>query len=176
MYQYTALGNSVMLLLSILVFHGHVCLLVNINKIHFLSQSSGNLRKNIKSNGVATILNTTEIGSIDAYKTCKFSGFYSTLFTYFLNATANSSSVLIPSTTTYSENNTTNAKKLGVTPDVINHLLFVIRKVLVKQSFKPEQFLFLCFLINITTDLTNNCKHFSIWSSDFNHFFVNNLG
>ena len=43
MYQYTALGNSVMLLHSILIFHGHVCLLVNINKIHFLSQSGGNL-------------------------------------------------------------------------------------------------------------------------------------
>ncbi len=69
MYQYTALGNSVMLLHSILIFHGLVYLLVYINKIHFLSQGSGYLRKNIKSNGITTILNTTEIGCIDTYKT-----------------------------------------------------------------------------------------------------------
>ena len=69
MYQYTALRNSIMLLHSILIFHELVYLLVNINKIHFLSQGSGYLRKNVKSNRVATILNTTKIGCIDAYKT-----------------------------------------------------------------------------------------------------------
>ena len=110
MYQYTALGNSIMLLHSILIFHGPVCLLVNINEIHFLSQGSGNLRKNIKSNRVATILNTTKIGCIDAYKTSKISCFYTTLFTYFLNTIANSSPVLISGTTTNSENTTTNTK------------------------------------------------------------------
>ena len=69
MYQYTALGNSVMLLHSILIFHGLGYLLVNINKIHFLSQGCGYLCKNIKSYGITTILNTAEIGCIDAYKT-----------------------------------------------------------------------------------------------------------
>lgn len=59
MYQYAALGNSVMLFHSILKFHGLACLLVNINKIHFLSQSGGNLRQNIETNGVAAIFNTT---------------------------------------------------------------------------------------------------------------------
>ena len=44
-------------------------LLVNIYKIHFLSQGCGYLCKNIKSYGITTILNTAEIGCIDAYKT-----------------------------------------------------------------------------------------------------------
>lgn len=176
MYQYTALGNSVMLLHSILIIHELVCLLVNINKINFLSQSSGNLRKNVKSNGVATILNTTEIGSIDAYKTRKISCLYTTLFTYFFNTIANSRSVLISCTATYSENSTTYAKTLGLTPDVINHLLFIIGEVLVKQSFKAGKFLFPGFFVNITTDWAKDCKHFSIWSSNFNLFSVYNLG
>ena len=74
------------------------------------------------------------------------------------------------------KNTTTYAKTQGLTPDVINHLLFVIGEILVKQSFKPEKFLFPGFLVNITTDLAKDCKHFSIWSSDFNLFSVNNLG
>lgn len=87
-----------------------MCLLVNINKIHFLSQGSGNLRKNVKSNGITTILNTAEIGCINADKTCKITCFYTTLFTYFPNTIANSCPVLIPSTTTNSKNTTTNTK------------------------------------------------------------------
>ena len=79
-------------------------------------------------------------------------------------------------TTTYSENTTTYAKTQGLTPDVINHLLFVIGKILVKQRFEPEKFLFPGFFVNITTDLAKDCKHFPIWSCDFNLFSVNNLG
>ena len=82
----------------------------------------------------------------------------------------------MPGTTTYTENTTTYAKTQGLTPDVINHLLFVSGEILVKQRFKPEKFLFPGFFVNITTDWAKDCKHFSIWSSDFNLFSVYNLG
>ena len=176
MYQYTALRNSVMLLHSILIIHGFMCLLVYINKIHFLSQSGGNLCQNVKTYRIASILNTTEISCIDACKTRKVSCINTTLFTDFLYTIAYSSSVLMSRTTTDTEDSSTYAKLHRLTPDVVDHSLFVIREILIKQSFEPKQFLFSRFLIEISTDLTKDSKHFSIWSSDFNLSSINNLG